>query len=198
MGFDYFNGKSWIEISREERLFCCHLYNLLKQKNNMSAFIEYLNNKGDLLNSDNWEPMNPNADEWEVGYEVCFYRDFRKNVLNAGIKETEYYQKRTFDLCLFSGKRIVVIEAKAEKGFNSSQVKTFMDDKKDIPRLIKEKIPKLEVVVNIIGLISSKYNYINSPIKFRDYFDKMITWNGIYHDLFKDEIFKSANNAFGK
>lgn len=50
--------------------------------------------------------------DWDLGYEVCLYRDvlWQKGGLSAvGL---ELPPKRTFDLCLFGERALVVIEAK--------------------------------------------------------------------------------------
>ena len=67
MGLSYLNGKTWSEVTRDERFFCSHLYNLI-QNNGIAQFLSYLN-KNHRTNFDT------NA-YWEIGYEVCFYRDF--------------------------------------------------------------------------------------------------------------------------
>jgi hypothetical protein len=43
MGFDYLKGKNWSAVTREERLFCSHLYHNIKQPNNIKMFINWLN-----------------------------------------------------------------------------------------------------------------------------------------------------------
>lgn len=67
MSFSYLNGKKWIDISREERLFCAHLYFQIQK--DVNKFIDELNRLFEDLSL----PMDC---EWKVGYEVCFYRDF--------------------------------------------------------------------------------------------------------------------------
>jgi hypothetical protein len=56
---EYFNGKTWDQVTREERFFCAELY--LKFKENWMPFLEKYK-----INAEN---------EYEIGYEVCFYRD---------------------------------------------------------------------------------------------------------------------------
>lgn len=103
----YFGNKSWSDITREERYFCAELF--FDIKNNIKAFIYFLNKRF---------KTNYNIDQhWEVGFEVCFYRDFLFDKGNK-VRETEYSDKRTFDLCLFSNKEILIIEAKADQKFD--------------------------------------------------------------------------------
>lgn len=53
-------------------------------------------------------------DKWKVGYEVCFYRDWFK-AQGQSAKKLGFSGKRTFDLCFFSNKAMVIIEAKHSK-----------------------------------------------------------------------------------
>jgi hypothetical protein len=77
--------------------------------------------------------------DWEVGYEVCFYRDILK-LYGHGVKEkmedliakigpnAVNLIKRTFDLVLFSSDTIVIIEAKSAEGLTTEQFKEFKID----------------------------------------------------------------------
>jgi hypothetical protein len=64
----YLESKSWKDITREERFFCSHLYHTIINREKES--VGWLNNNTTLK-------LNPNSN-WEVGYEVCFYRDLIK------------------------------------------------------------------------------------------------------------------------
>ena len=139
MGFKYFEGKNWAQITREERFFCERLFDLIKQEK-VEVFAKFLSQELNLQLSE--------EGEWEIGYEVCFYRDFWQF---KGRKETPYSPKRTFDLCLFGESEIVIIEAKSAGGFDSEQNKVFRRDIDEVKRLTK--IQRVELV----GLCSSKY-----------------------------------------
>jgi hypothetical protein len=59
-------GKPWSEITREEIYFCAELF--FEIRKGVKKFIQFLNiNPSFNLNKD---------EEWEVGFEVCFYRDY--------------------------------------------------------------------------------------------------------------------------
>ena len=110
MGLPYLKNKKWSQVTRDERFFCAHLYNLIL-KRGIPEFLSFINNtyKTDLTESC----------YWEIGYEVCFYRD----LWHLHGRKTELYSpKRTFDLCLFSEKTIVIIEAKADQQFDLNQL----------------------------------------------------------------------------
>jgi hypothetical protein len=64
-----------------------------------------------------------------LGFEVCLFRDLRHHNLLKGAVDA-ISLKRTFDLCLFSESRIVVIEAKAQQGFENDkdQLAAFAED----------------------------------------------------------------------
>jgi hypothetical protein len=86
--------------------------------------------------------------DWEVGYEVCFYRDILK-LYGHGVKEkmedliakigpnAVNLIKRTFDLVLFSSDTIVIIEAKSAEGLTTEQFKEFKIDEDLIDGVFK-------------------------------------------------------------
>jgi len=137
MGFSYFGEHQyWKHITRDERTFCAELYFTIK--GNENKFIKWLKNNLsiDCITDDEL------AAEWEAGYEVCFYRDFIK-VLgekngNRHIKKSDskHSIKRTFDLCLFSEKKLLIFEAKSHKGFQAKQNKEFEKDAEAVQLLI--------------------------------------------------------------
>ena len=182
MGFTYLNGENWLDVTREERLFCSHLYQDIIGKE--KGFILWLNEnkKFDLKASD----------DWEVGYEVCFYRDLLK-LRKESINSTDYSSKRTFDLCLFSENAIVIIEAKVQQMFNESQIKVFEKDRHDIRRITGKNIEVL-----VVALASSKYfdNYNRyGKHNILAKFDARITWEEMY-DLYKNEIYLKAKGKY--
>jgi hypothetical protein len=154
------DNESWTDITRDERFFCSHLYNaILNHERGVAGFVDLINGKCNLglLVTDNWE----------LGYEVCFYRDL-------AYRFPERYErlspKRTFDLCLLSDKCIVIIEAKAFQGFDLAQVKDFDNDRGKIKQLGLEGVEN----IYLIALASSRYNLTNS--KTCEYFDGNLTW----------------------
>src|SRR5882672_11412807 len=101
MGFTYLGGNNWSDITREERFFCAELY--IKIKNSENAFVRWLNAQEKIsISGEDCET------EWETAFEVCFYRDF-PHKFRPEIPD-KYSPKRTFDLCLFSEKNIIIIE----------------------------------------------------------------------------------------
>jgi len=178
--------KSWQDITREERFFCSHLYHTII--NREKEFIKWLNNNTTLQ-------LNPQS-KWEIGYEVCFYRDlikYWKDDTKRKIKVNnpkQYSPKRTFDLCLFSNNHIVIIEAKAQQGFHGKQLKEFEKDKSDIKRLLKNRDFKVDVVL----LHSSEYHPRDKRIKCSPRF----AWIDIYNSFEKNNIFKQADELYKK
>ncbi len=183
MGFSYFEGKNWEEITRDERFFCAHLYFTIK--NNPSKFIDLLN----LLPNTNYNPL----DEWEVAYEVCFYRDYLKSI-GMSVRDTEYSDKRTFDLCMFSENRIVIIEAKAHEGFKSAQI---TDLKKDIENI--RCILGIDIPIDQVALASSRYFKNGSNPKQEEMLKRFgkrhLTWLSIYRH-YRKEIFLNADRIY--
>lgn len=151
-----------MDISREERLFCAHLYFGIKERE--KEFVKWLNKSISV-------GLDENA-EWEAGYEVCFYRDY---LFEKGkpVKDTEYSAKRTFDICLFSEGAIVIIEAKAFQGFDNKQMVNFEKDKEMISRIIEKRPGADFPKVILIGLISSRYSPKTETV---GRFDGIINW----------------------
>ncbi len=149
-GWDYLGGRLWSQITRDERYFCQHLYNLVKRREKINEFVEHINKLAALEG----EKALPTETDWEIGFEVCFYRDIWHQRKQDHIL---YSPKRTFDLCLFSHKHIVIIEAKAQQGFDSdaTQLEAFKNDREEIKKLVRAVEPDVKVL--IIALASSKY-----------------------------------------
>src|SRR5438046_1156373 len=115
MGFPYFNDKSWIDLTREERYFCAELFFYYKAE--PKKIIEFLFNCSSIKGAVTDEDLNG---EWELAYEVCFYRDvcwYLYDEHKISFSQAEYSPKRTFDLCLFSEEKILIIEAKVQQPF---------------------------------------------------------------------------------
>ncbi len=178
----YFNNKKWQEITRDERFFCSHLYHSII--NREKEFVEWLNNNPKIN-------LNPN-NNWEVGYEVCFYRDLIhhwKDDTKRKIKSPKQYSpKRTFDLCLFSNTNIVIIEAKVQQGFTTKQLIEIRRDKKSIRSLLGQH--EFVVDIQIVLLHSSLY----SP---RNEFPK-IKWIDLYNSFDNNKLFKRADGLYRK
>ncbi len=171
-GWDYLGGRLWSQITRDERFFCQHLFNLVKGNKKINEFVGHINELAKLEGDE----MLPTESDWEIGFEVCFYRDIWHHRKQDHIL---YSPKRTFDLCLFSKKHIVIIEAKAQQGFGSdaTQLEAFKNDREEIEKL------ELGVQVLIIALASSKYVYQDGTRrKLPDgIFDgQAITWKDLY------------------
>lgn len=175
-----FIQSKWQDITREERFFCSHLYHSII--NREQEFIEWLNNNTTLK-------LNPNSN-WEVGYEVCFYRDLIKHWRAQGktnLNENTYSSKRTFDICMFSNDHIVIIEAKAQQGFHGDQLKDFEDDKNDIKSLFDNQ--GIEMSFDIVLLHSNHYTPKNTLPK--------IKWIDLYNSFCKNNLFLKADQLYG-
>ena len=178
MGLSYLGGKSWTEITREERFFCQEFYRELTE-DGLRTFIDFLYSKG--------LSIDPYA-TFEVGFEVCFYRDLKFKGLFHG-KKSEYSPKRTFDLCLFSENEMVIIEAKVSEGLTNKQMDDFEKDLKWVPNALGNE----DFKVHLVALISSEYS--PTPIT-QNRFDKIFTWRQI-SDLFpQNKIFERTDRIF--
>lgn len=178
MGLSYLNGKTWYEVTRDERFFCSQLYSLILN-NGIGKFISYINEK-------HRTNFNTNA-YWEIGYEVCFYRD----LWQLKDKKAQLFSpKRTFDLCLFSEESIIIIEAKSDQKFEADQLASFDKDKKQI--LLETSVKS----VFLFGLISSKYQD-QIPSEFKVVFNgPIMTWEELSAFYNNDTILKRADDIF--
>ena len=189
---EYLNGKSWAEITRDERTFCFDLINQLKQNNKEVEFVKNLNTEYDLGITQ--------FDYVEGAAEVSFYRDMifldelkaeSRFENKASVKN---FLKRTFDICFFLPKDIIIIEAKAAEGLTSEQLKDFDYDIEATKTILYHK----GVKVHLLYLLSDEYleskrksfqenenldkkDYINTAIK------KAFSWKEIKEKHFFDE-----------
>lgn len=195
-GLKYFNGKSWEDITREERYFCSHLYHNVigKEKEFVKWLNEILTPKG-LIQLDHKK-------EWDIGFEVCFYRDFLKaneKTIKSYNEENgaNYPPKRTFDLCLFSKDEMIIIEAKAQQGFSTTQMEDIKKDIGFVERITKEfKSPKK---AKVILLHSSEYHPKEETVKDIPRF----TWANLaeFSELLDDKnkkIFERADKVYNE
>ncbi len=176
MKLPYLKNKSWSETTREERLFCAELF--FQIRNNIAPFLQLISK--DVSN------------HYDIGYEVCFYRDVLKSY-DLSAKSNQLPVKRTFDIVLMSETEFIIIEAKANTGFDKTQLAYFQKDHEYLQKLfkiIKQPLPK----INFIAIHSDKY----TPSTYtRNCFSQLITWNEItekYENI--KPILKQANDSY--
>jgi hypothetical protein len=134
-GLSWLGGKSWWELSRDERYFCAELFHHIRQ--DIGYFVGY-------LNRDHGADLQPNSN-WEVVYEACFYRD----LWHAGPRDEPLFSpKRTFDLALFSDDDILLIEAKAQQAFDPVQLQLFARDAEQVQKQTKVKRVRLAALAS--------------------------------------------------
>lgn len=177
MGFQYLGGKNWAHVTREERFFCQRLYELVRTA--PVEFAGYLSTRLEL-------GLDIRG-EWEIGYEVCFYRDLWQL---RGREGRLYSPKRTFDLCLFGETAIVIIEAKAALGFESAQNQVFHGDIAEVRRLTGLQN------VQLVGLCSSKHR-LDSSSK-ATFAHKVVRWSDLAAKFANDEILVRADAVYGE
>jgi hypothetical protein len=172
----YLDGAAWSEVTRDERFFCQHLYSIIQQKGE-DEFVSYLihEHQAQLSATENWE----------VAYEVCFYRDLWHHRKKQG---PLFSPKRTFDLCLFSDNAIVVIEAKVHQEFDPEQLKSFEKDRTQLE--IETEVAN----ILISGLASGQYkpdedvlNVFNGPY---------LTWSELSQFYDDDLLLKRADEIY--
>ena len=184
-GLSWLGNRKWWEVTREERYFCAELYCSVKE--NISKFITFL---------DSEYPRKINTDSvWQIGYEVCFYRDWAKiypeksRIIQAE-PDRSLSKKRTFDLVLFSSPQVILFEAKAQQCFTTKQAEEFESDRE----LFRYCTGVAEV--HTAAIISSKYTPRD---KTTEYFslNPLISWEKLAC-LFdsKFQIFRRADSIY--
>ena len=173
-------GKPWVEITREERYFCAELF--FEIRKDIKKFIQFLNK---------YTKLNLAEDqEWEIGYEVCFYRDYLYDN-GIGVKATPFHDKRTFDLCLFSQNPIVVFEAKVFQNFDEKQLKSLEADIiKDISSLLKISETSLRISGALLYSTNKKKPEIGTIQNL-----ELFTWEDLFNFYPKTKVFKVANEV---
>lgn len=160
----YLRGLPWSNWTREERYFCSILHSIASCE--PADFASWLIDSGSL--------GARKGGAWDLGYEVCFYRDYLWQ-LKQPAQDLCLSQKRTFDFCLFGTRDVIVIEAKVFQPFEKQQNERFRKDRKMI-----RSLPGLEnVAVHLVALASSKYFANAEKYGRRDtleVFDARISW----------------------
>lgn len=142
MGINYLKERSWSEWTRDERYYCSVLYS--QAVDDVEGFASWVIDKAHL------ELSKKGA--WELGYEVCFYRDYLWQ-LGRSARSEGFSPKRTFDFCLFGEEQIIVIEAKVFQPFSRRQNDEFEKDMQKI-----RELPELKhVETAVVALASSRY-----------------------------------------
>jgi hypothetical protein len=176
MGFSYLGGEYWSQVTRDERFFCQRLFELVRSESE-EAFVRYISKTLGL---------NLQIDgEWEIGFEVCFYRDLWQH---RERKCRLYSPKRTFDLCLFGDRAIVIIEAKAAGGFDKDQNAVF---ERDVARV--QKLTGVEQVL-LIGFCSSQCDV--EPALAATFKHKILRWNDLAAHFGGDAILSRADEVY--
>ena len=183
MPLPYLINKPWTSWSREERLFCAVLWE--HGRRDPAAFARWLIDAAGLH-------LSPEG-EWDLGYEVCLYRDFlwQKNGLTAA--GCALPQKRTFDLCLFGESAVMVIEAKVRETFKPVQCADFARDAERIRTL--EGMEKLDI--RLVALASTRY-FTNQPKHSPEalrVFDGQVSWLQAAH-RYDDPLLWQADQMY--
>ena len=176
----------WWEVTREERFFVSCLYHdICRDKSPFEKAIrKHLNLSDDISIT-------------SQAYEFCFFRDL---AFCGKIKRVEEdrgaFEKQTFDLMVtLSDGTLIVVEAKAQQGFKSEQLKYLKKSKK----MITDLLPSLNLKkVLLIPLYSSLYSPIDKTL---NYFDvspglQWINMAKLYPDNF--DIYQRADQVYQK
>jgi hypothetical protein len=175
--------RKWDKVTREERFFTCILFHDILQDTDSLRI---------LLRTKLNFPLNTKI--IDIGYEVCFFRDSYHAKLRLIKERQKTLEKQTFDLMLWlSDHSIIIIEAKAQQGFQNKQLQMLQRSMKLIPDLSVPGYPIKKVF--LVGLCSSLYKIRESTIK---QFNSIIQWKDIAR-LYPDyrSIYERADSLYG-
>lgn len=178
MGFSYLGNRYWADVTRDERYFCQHLFNLAVCDGANKVLSCIKDREGNERQLDG---------EWEPAFEVCFYRDLWHV---QGRKDQPHSLWRTFDLAFFSENAILILEAKVQQEFDLDQLESFTLD-----------CARVQDVTNvrdvwIYGLASSEYE---APPKITEVFDgPLLTWRGLAEIYGNDKILTRADEVYNR
>lgn len=184
MAIDYLRNRPWSDWTREERFFCAMLY--MHTMKDPAAFAARLIKTARL-------DISAEGD-WDLGFEVCFYRDFLWQQ-GKSARKLPLPAKRTFDLCLFGERDIIVIEAKVCEKFGKIQAEEFKKEKERIGRIDGLK----HLGIHMVALASSVY-FANAARFGRKEtlaaFDgHVVTWAAIAN-WYKDPLLERAEQMY--
>jgi hypothetical protein len=183
VSIQYLEGHPWSDWSREERFFCAVLFGHAQRE--AAEFARWVNEKAKLgLSTDG---------EWDLGYEVCFYRDYLWQKKRSARGEG-YPSKRTFDLCAFGERSIIIVEAKVFEAFTGHQNQDFDDDRS----LIKKVLGNETFEVKVVALAARRY--FDNFEKFGRHdtpsvFDGQLTWADA-HEKYGDALLDQADRMY--
>lgn len=193
MGISYLKNRTWANWTRDERFFCSVLFAYARQ--DPRAFAKHL-----ITQSRRPLDLSPEGD-WDLGYEVCFYRDYLWSSSETA-RQKNYPVKRTFDLCLFGEQAVIIIEAKVFEQFKAAQINDIKKDRNLIKDLLKDVSGLESLKVFTVALASSKY-FLNaksyakpeSLTMFDDAFNSVITWSEVAA-LYDDKLLLRADDLY--
>lgn len=123
----------------------------------------------------------------------CFYRDYLRR-LGASARQRGLPAKRTFDLCLFGERDIVIIEAKVCEAYGGSQNDDFARDRARINGI--EGLQ--DINVQVVALAGTQY-FANAAQFGRPgtltMFDGRITWQQLA-ELYSGELLLQADGMY--
>lgn len=186
MSLNILQGKSWWEISRDERYFCAELFRSASV--DISKFVRAIACHSKITMAEN--------ENWEMAVEVCFYRDFSR-VVDISEIEGGFSQKRTFDICLFSETQVIIIEAKANQSMPPLEASQAREDKVSVKEIFRKGADR-DVDVVLLALVSSRYKQghdKNSMLRPLEAFDGVVTWKEL-ETVYGNRIFERADSLY--
>lgn len=183
MGISYLDGRPWSAWSREERFFCAVLYShAAKDPRRFATCLVKCANLGVDTGGD-----------WDLGLEVCFYRDYLWRKGKATARKSGLPAKRTFDLCLFGERDIIIIEAKVCEPFDPRQNAVFAQDRE----IINEKLGLSSLGVHVVALASSRYFGGRVKSSTLEAFAGRIEWRQLAAE-YGDPLLERADSMYGQ
>lgn len=182
MALPYLGDHNWSELTREERFYCFILYShVVADPSRLARFLSERPGFGFDCGG-----------EWDVGVEVCLYRDYRWHH-DLSVRDSEYSPKRTFDLCLFGVRDIIILEAKVCQAFDAVQSRVFEDDVKLVPRLLERPDLRVWLVPLASGAYFAAAGDDNEAM--RPFGQRRLCWKDVA-DMYDNPLLRQAETLY--
>ncbi|MEY4545902.1 MAG: hypothetical protein RL685_2097 [Pseudomonadota bacterium] len=190
-GLHWLQGKSWWEVSRDERFFCAELYQRIR--GDVTRFVAYLSREIDL------DPRG----HWQAAYPVCLQSDLwqprsrsdadRRDTARPPVERSSGIERvrfeRSSNLALLSDHDVVLIEVAGEHGLQLESVQQLNRAAADL----KDLLPQLRDVY-CAALVSSQTEPPREVV--RALGGPLLRWKALSELYGDDELLLRADTLF--
>ncbi len=183
----YLQGHDWSDLTREERFYCGALAEHARRDP-----LPLVRRLRELAQGRMQAVACDTAGDWEVAADVYLYRDF---LWHQGRKARppEFSAQRTFDVCLFGARDLILIEAEIGAPFDVMTANVAREDRRRLPALFGETCPRIW----LCALAPSRYLAGGGAQAGAAFADVAISWRDT-HQLYGDARLLAADVMGGE